>query len=455
MANATILYWNIENFTLNKITDANPPPDADFDYDGEGQGPERLEFIMDMIAGGLRANGAALIPDFIVIVEVERGTTNNRMGYYVNQNPRTALLQLHGAITERLDDGTNDWQMVPPIVLGRGGKGEGIAVFYNSYKWYFLGPDRANGLYSYPQEYDGSLRNRVIPGNYGIQINRGQREDRLRGQWQFKQDNMYIRFPGRRDRVPWLTYFGSINAPYTLVRLLGFHSSPNNATQGVPQIARIRKMMNNQIEGNAQRQIDVLVGDFNVDNFDDDNFESGPYANFVDGNFAQNPANPPYTALIRPPANIDGVYNGYFQTEAKPLHSCLIEFGDAPIGRYPGYSYLKASIDNAFVRHLGFGGPIPPPNMTIINRAVQTPFAWPPAPPPAPPHPLPQPYPPAGVFRYPDAGGQPGPAMDETIANLIAEADGTDFDANAAFKEWQNFGRLRSTSDHFPLVFDV
>ena len=459
----TILYWNIENFSLNKIADDTAPPDADYGYDGDGQGSERLQFITDVLTEAFDADEYPIDLDFIVIVEVQKGTRRNNKGYYVNANAREGILQLYDAIAEELDieETGDDWRLVPPIVLGKKGKGEGIAVFYNSRKWYFLGPKLANGAYTIPDAYDGSLRHRRIPPDYGIAINRGRYEDELRGQWQFMQRTLFgrefsIRFPGRNDRAPWLTYFGSVGgAPNTLVRLMGFHSSPANAADGVSQLSNIATMMDNNRVGGAARQIDVIVGDFNVDNFNDDNFnDDGPFSNLVDGAMAPNPANPAYTALIRPPADIDPIYRGYYATEANPLDRSSIEnIAEEPDGTYPGYGYATRSIDNAFVRHLGFPVAPPDPNTTIANRVVDTRFAWPPSPPPAPPVPLPMPYPPRGVYSYLDDLSNTYSSMNQTIAELLHD-DGDD-DVNELFRAWENFGHIRSTSDHMPLIFQV
>ena len=462
-----ILYWNIENFGLQKIADLAEPPDPDYGYDGDGRGALRLSLIMSVLTEVCDQHDVLLDLDFIVVVEVQKGTKNNKLSQYVNANGRDGLLELFDNLKLQLNDRQpgDNWRLVPPIVVGRRGKGEGIAVFYNSRKWYFLGPYLANGVYAIPDEYRAvnALQHRQIPPGYSIAINRGLYEDQLRGQWAYGRREggvtFPINFPDADSRQPWLTYFGTVGgAPNTLVRLMGFHSSPASAADGVRNIANIEKMMNDQREGGAARQIDVIVGDFNVDNFNDDNFnDDGPFSRLVDGMMADNPAVPPYTALVRPPATLDPKYKGYYVTEARQLLRASIadlgEHGTIPDGNYPCYAYAKKSIDNAFVRYLGFPGPTPNPNTTIVNRVVNTPFSWPPTPPPVFDPPLPVPHPVPGVYSYLDNDDEPYSSMDQTIADLLND-DG-DEDVNRLFREWDNFGRIRSTSDHMPLIFQV
>ena len=435
---AKILYWNVEKFNDQKVANTAPGGD-DFMMDaGEPeQGAERLAYMLDTFASGLDPGNNAFIPDFIVIVEVGKGFQLNAQGNLVNSNPATAVITLLNAIRNNnvLNNG-RDWRMVPPIVLGTAGRGEGVAVYYNATAWYFLGPEQRQATYG--AAYWGALQHRRIPYDYGLAEYRGLYEDFQQGQFFYRgvvneggRLRGPLKFPTSDNRPPWLTYFGSVaGAPPTLLRLMSFHSSPDTAIEATKTIARIPEMMG---AFTAARQIDVILGDFNVDNLANGSWQvGGAFHSFL------TTANPVYTPLVRAPNLLNPAYNGYYMTEAAQLNQSTIEKDDQPNGLYPGYGYLHLSIDNAFFRTnlaaVNSRG-------TIINRAVPTPYTAP-VPPAVPPPAL-------GGLTYQDS-------FEESIANILGHlAMDEDYDANTTFREWANFGKVRSTSDHLPLIFEV
>ena len=325
-----------------------------------------------------------------------------------------------------------DWRVVPPFVLGQGGRGEGIAVFYNSTAWYFLGPVNRGAGYLAP--FDTALRNRQIPADYGLNAYRNLHENQQQGQLSYRGSITggrllgTMRFPDFDTRPPWLTYFGSVGASPVLLRLMSFHSSPATAVDGTMAVGRIPEMSGGFTE---TRQIDVILGDFNVDNLLDASWQAGgAFHAFT------NTANPAYTPLLRAPNGLDAAYKSYYYTEANKVSQARIEAFDEPEGNYPGYGYLHLSIDNAFFRT---NMPLVNSRGTIVNRAVPTPYVAPVGPP------VPAPY--LGQLTYQSS-------FNESIANMLANPP-LDEDVNEQFRDWENFGKMRSTSDHLPLIFEV
>jgi len=437
---AKILYWNVEKFGNKKISDTGEPGD-DPDFDDNGQlGPLRLAYMLDTFAAGQHPLGTPFLPDFIIIVEVGKGTAGNQEGQLVNANGANGVAALLNAIRQeaRLIANGEDWRAVPPIVVGEQGRGEGVAVFYNSAAWYFLGPDDRGA--AYPAPFQRALPHRRIPNDYGIAAYQNKWEDRQLGQWQYpirvraaKQARRDLKFPGAGNRPPWLTYFGTVAGnPPTLLRLMSVHTSPPTAADGTKQVAKIDTMMDPMVD--AAQQIDVILGDFNVGNLDAANWApDGPLRPFLID------ANPRYAAILKPNDDLEAQYDSYYMTQCRKLSQSKIEENNEPYGHYPGYGYLSLSIDNAFVRRHNVAPPAVQPNATIVDRVFDNPYRAAAGPP------VPAPY--TGVITYANA-------LNIDLPNILTHLDQNP-EANDAFREWPNFGRIRSTSDHLPLIFEV
>lgn len=440
-----ILYWNVRDFSNNKIVNNARPPDAPHGFAGLRQGPARLAFMLNCFSSGT-LGGLPFIPDFIVIVEVEKGIRSLGQGNLVAGNAATGITGLLTAIRGHapLNAAGQNWRLVPPLILGRRGQGEGIAVFYNAASWYFMGPDGWGGNYAPP--FNNALPARQIPVGYPLGQG-NQWENRLRGRWHFTaQANPLvpptsIHFPTRNSRQPWLTCFGSVGAPYTFVRLMAMHTSPAFAQGGTAAISQINTMMGNG--WHAANQIDVILGDFNVDNLVAAEWAvGGAYSHFV-GTAALRNANPVYTPTVRPPAGLAAQYDSYYWTESPTtLANCIVDDGYGnEAGFEPGYGYLVRSIDNIFYRTHGVAAPPANANATIVNRAVGT--IYPAA---GPPVPVPAPY--RGTVTY-------APMMNTPMANILGNVGHMINDANEELQEWDNYGLIQSTSDHLPLVAQI
>lgn len=438
-----ILYWNLRDFTNNKIANAAPPPGAAYGYAGGGQGPERLAWMLDTMGSGVLL-GAPFVPDFIVVVEVERGAAVGP-GYPVGGTAATGVMNLLNAINGDpvLNmGGARAWNVVPPLSLGKRNVAEGVAVFYNSTDWYFIGPQSRQAVYAPP--FAAALPARVVPANrrFGMRVNQ---ENRMQGQWHYtsRKRQRYagpttIQFPNRNSRPPWFTYFSSVAAPATLLRLLSIHTSPQWADGGTRGIRNIETLMGAYT---AARQIDVVMGDFNVDGTAAATWAAGGSYAFMVGNEPAGNANPAYAAAVRPPAGLNAQYNSYYQTHSpNALGNCIVETGGGlQAGFPPGYRYLNDSLDNIFYR-TNIGGVPANANATIINRATGTPYAAAAGPP------VPAPY--RGTVTY-------AANMNMTMAAIVANIGGGMIDPNADLQEWDNFGRMHSASDHLPIVVQI
>jgi len=449
-----ILYWNVNNFTDVRInTSKRIKKDTDFDVSTAG--PAHLDMIMDTIGDTTDpVTGLAATLDFIVIVEVWGRNTTPIEGQLIDGNGRTGCLNLLNQFNANL---TGNWSLVPLVVTATDGEREGIAVFYRRDLWYFLGPSTWPA--AYPPAWAGALPARAIPGGYPYRG--GAMENRSAGQWTFTKrmppgfvgPAPLVYFPGAENRKPWLTAFGAVGNPANLVRIAAVHTKPNGyfidyANDGTKAMADAYDLTSRPAD--ALNQIDVILGDFNVDNLVAGNFAgAGPFGRLL--GLGVNPVAPPYTALVRPPALLNPNYNSYYHTHGHPTSATFLERNariideDAMVppywlGEYPGREYSNLSIDNALVRYLG--GALPPANanMSILARAQDVPYNAPVGPPPVMPM----------LGHY-----QNGYWMDESMDDIHAMAPDFNYDLNERFREFDNYGLVYSVSDHFALLFDV
>lgn len=461
---ARILYWNINNFTDQRISTTKKRSRDDMEWGTGPAGPQHLRMILNTLRAVDPNTNNPVDLDFIVIVEVYARNGTPTEGQLIGGSGRDGCIRLLNSIANRL---AGQWSLVPPVVTGAGGQREAVAVYYRRDRWYFLGPQ------TWPANYPAALRaglpNRTIPGGYPYRPN--QPERRSAGQWQFgiwrpgqnpdHDNNTHVLFPGAGQRKPWLIAFGRAGNANDLIRLMAIHTKPNSrfggtayANQGTANLADVYDMTARPAD--AANQIDVILGDFNVDNLTAANFQAGgPFGRLV-GQPA-NPVNPAYTALIRPPAGLNAQYLSYYHTHGRPAYDSpgeaparIIDMLNAPpywqeAGHYPGQEYSGLSIDNVLVRYRGGAAPPASHHTTILARARQQPYQAPNPPPLVPPA--------TGYY-------QAAVYMDETIGGLYQELTNTpalalQYDYNQRFREWDNYGLVYSTSDHFAILVDV
>ena len=492
-----VLYWNIENFSRLKIA-------------GGLIAANRLAYMVQAV---MRGPVGGPIPDIIILVEVfnrirEVGTEGIALRWTrpVGQGLHLLLAALRAdPVMSPGGPGAPNWCMVPPLILGEFGQCEAVGVFFNATHLQFTGPNILFNLHggigwSQPAT-PATLGNRLgyspnwlpempAPGRQTVFGGVAVPENELAGEWQYytfppmrpipsppppATPPNRIHFPNQGCRGPYQTRFTD-HAHVGGLRTLNFfaiHTSP--ATAGgavatlphVPPIAAVPPAVPGQLG-----QVNVVVGDFNLDPFFPLDFNIynpllaplGIYTMLLDPRVAHagpaRPARKPYcmTHLLRGTAVLPAV------PDAKPYNAIGAAGPNDPQHNvYPRYGYMGESfpvvnnsgaIDNALVAY-GAGLAAPPANnITVVNTITGTPYNAV-APPPG-----------AGVTAELTGGMNfpshfPAPNMLLNVPPATAPIGGIDSTAPAAlaqeaiFQTWNHFRIARSTSDHLPLIFDV
>jgi hypothetical protein len=498
-----ILYWNINNFSLPKIWVAGPPALA-------AEATNRLNYILDIMTGP----GGGPPPDIIIIVEVHGRIREVGLEGTVLRSSKPAgqgLLDLLDDIRHNATLGPH-WCLVPPLNLGELGQREAVAVFYNSTTLQFTGPNVFCDAWpgtpgtivgqaqpvnaatfahriNYPFAWRGALpylahpphpvpalrfnRTHAFPG-FGV-IN----ECQLAGQWEYYDTTFLprpipspspppyppnrIKFPNEGCRGPFWTQFVEVAAPPRILNLFTVHTSPSSASGAVLQMERVAEMT-----AVGANEVNVVLGDFNVDSF---GAGQGAYDWLaVTPGHIYTMELDPRVAPVGPLAAFDPDRKPYCMThilptpDAEPFNNSG-GVTDPQHNVYPRYGYMgnawpvignSGAIDNIFT---AYGGGGPATNITVINTLTGTPYN------------LYPPYP-AGVTAE-LTGGLPyasslGRGLLHLPPNMLiatppANAGGGGIDplsAGAAvhatnFKNLNNFGLVRSVSDHLPLMIDI
>lgn len=241
------------------------------------------------------------------------------------------------------------------------------------------------------------------------------------------------------------------------IKLFSIHTSPCTPRQAVARLGEVQEIRNV-----ARRQVSVIVGDFNVDSFTRfdtyDSLLNNRYRMHLDprdNNQNIDLSRQPYcmTHLLSVPNPIGNPQRAtpYLESDPpglSPHNQGGIPQGlnlNSPGGLYPSYGYMgsmtgqnfqqityAASIDNIFTK---YGTAINPPqahNTTIINPIVASPYR------------VGQGYRFPQWLNNPVPGGLPRPANPVNLdPNLIQ------------FHRPENYGHIRSTSDHLPIIIDV
>jgi hypothetical protein len=359
--------------------------------------------------------------------------------------------------------------LVPPLLLNAGTTKECISVFFNSNTVDFTGPygwggqtAKANGPFvTYQQGFQNALPVAVVPNTAGYNV--GLPQNTLAGQVTFFNTGAPIGFPQiRNNRAPFLTTFWD-KVGLRNIKLLSYHA-PNPSkgpSAGIRALARIPEMTT----GLAANEVGVIVGDFNVNVFDTDlaTYAYGPLTTGA-------PKGQQYRKHIID-AGIDSfpakgylcttMYAANLKTGITPGPWGNLTYQDKhPNWGYPGYEYTtENSYDNILTR---FGTNVVPPGdfkITVVNRVTGTPYNG--LNPPTDNAPI-------GSFIYTSAMKDAN-AQDAMIPVLPLppghdgpdDQGGYDYGADDAaalytnFNEWENYGKIRSTSDHLPLLIQV
>lgn len=452
-----ILFWNINNFSKNKIN----KPDTVGEPNNAVESQDRRDHIVDQVFG-------SQVPHIFVIVEVYsrvrevgyEGTVLNS-----NRNAGQGVIELLGRIRTRWG---NDFCIVPPLNLGRQGFREAVAVIYDSTRLQFIGPNllsqimgvyipisrapdqpAVNNLVNYDDNWvnglplEGGRTHQITigPNNHDI------REDQFAGQWEFHDaNNERINFPNADNRSPFLTRFLEVNVPNPrIINLYAVHTSPAN--QAVGQLSRIPAIA----AATPIDTVDVIVGDFNVDPFDHLNDYNSLLAGAHPFTMALDPRNGgaglvidarrPYCTTHLLPVAQATPFNNTGQTNVQ--HNVYPRFGY--MGSMGGQAFqnpvMTGAIDNIFTRYGGGVAGGPAQNISIVNTITGKPYNAVVAP---------------GGVTAELTGGL---AYNHTLYNVLPVLGAGYPDPTAGepaqFRQWNNFGRIHSVSDHLALCIDV
>lgn len=426
-----LLYWNIENFALNKINDPcrkRKKRGASLN-DHEKSVDQRLH-ILWMIQ--------QVNPDIFILVEVE--TAFRGVGQLVKEAGRDGIIELLHHI-----QGLNaDWSLVPPLQTG---PNEAVAIFYRNTNRHFTGPYVWPGGHAavsqqpgggvvpanYPARYLGFLPNRLIPAAAHDNPNVNERQVAARINYTYKAGHATpgaaVAFP--IQRAPYMVTFYETGLARNLT-LFAIHApASNNAKFYLRNLADYAQI----VDGLAPNEVRVVVGDFNWNLLKTNYTRRASYDPLCTSGFnlALQPLNPVPVAL-------PNGYFGYFATHILRRKQAVYWSTAANITYYPGYGYITNrdyAIDNVFTRYgAGAGGPAA--NFTIMNPIVGSPYnVHMPAPP----------IPPTGTIILPIEmvpvlpTPQPGAAHNPGLMTT--------------FRDWEHYGHIIKVSDHLALAIDI
>jgi hypothetical protein len=456
-----VLYWNIERFSARKINIASPTALLAM------QATSRLALIEEMAAGpwaGGEEEEMAVQqpPDIIVVVEVSARTDPvipEGITLFSGSPGGQGVRQLLAKLRENLGA---QWSLVPPLFLGGGGFREGMAVFYNSENVEFAGP----WVWSNPA---GQVLPSALPPseasveaiqNYGVNWAAGFPPDpegnrtwhfefeeggmganipesQSAGQWQFFHEGNRIYFPGWENRSPFYTRFWDYGEE-RWVKLFSVHTSPATAGQAVQRLSLIEELTP------GANEVSLIVGDFNVDTF---GANAERYNALLERNFR---------LLLDPRAPEEEASNlnrkPYCMTHILPIAHArpwnAVGGPNTTHNVYPRFGYMGSvlpggelseagAIDNALVRYGYEGGAA---RASVVNPVIGIPYNQ-------------LEEPPAGVTEELTNGA----TYARQMANEIPLPEGVEEpgDIEGEFLGWENYAKIRSTSDHLPVFVEV
>lgn len=458
-----ILYWNIENFAENKINSVDVRNRQVGSTVTRAEASRKRRDYVEQVVRTVR-------PDVFVVVEIESAPHRGAGQLAVEAGARGCLTLL-GHLRTVLP--AENWDLVPPLQTG---PNEAVAVFYRHDRLTFCGPSlwpgglgpsvraddpQARPPGNYPALMDGALPAGALVPRDGHWPNAGQCVRQCAAntsyEWSLAQAADGIgRFDwGARERAPYQVCFletptlvppipvPAPPAPDANTRVLTVFAVHAPAHAGVAEeylrnLSRLAEIT----EGQGPHEVRVVVGDFNVNLMDDQFAPVAAYGWLTS-------LGTPYRLLLRPPVPPPqppfAGFADYFATHIRHRYSAVCWSTQAERRVAPGYGYTgsdygppASAIDNAFVRH-GAAVKAPEARFTIINPVVGSPYTA-------------------------VGGGVPNGSVHlDRLINVPASVLGhapdvaPDYAPGLAsnFRAWDNYGYLRSTSDHLPLVMDV
>lgn len=473
-----ILFWNIEQFSINKVYSAS-------NQVTRGHGGLTDTVAAEQRRAMIRHVINAAQPDIIVIIEVSSGE-NIAGDLATPTGGLESVAQTQYSFNQHIAV-PGGWCAVPPLYVGTDGRAETIGILYRrtdntgAISRYFTGPNIWTGgvagtsvppgpgappaaAYTtlplpvgtvninsmlQPTQFGAA---RIIPA--GAQHNGGgaTAENLVAARVNF-DDNLgnAIDFQGLRQ--PYMATFTEANtAGGAILRnltLFAIHAPPNAGAAAV--YINGLSTLPDAVGPLGANETRVIGGDFNVNLLAANGTASGAYNPLT---VAPNA----YRLLVEPtaagiPANFDQ-YRGYFATHIRGKHkdaASLFLWSDPATGQpsfYPGYGYIGSdfspvpaySIDNVLV----WPWLAAPHNYqtTIMNLVTGTPLAG---------NPAPADNPPIGTIGM--GTGLAGAPVGWPFAPVSGAWPGVG--GAGAMTSWNNYGRVRNTSDHFGIYVNV
>lgn len=472
-----ILFWNIFKFGKDRLYD--PAGTA------AGLASDRMTVVQGLIADA--------DPDIFVVVEVTSGQAGS--------DGASALLDTLRANTADPDRAA--WRMVPLQMVGSKKNVERVAVYYRGAKGtvtrYFTGPYVWTGgvagksvnpssvaTTQYSDNPDTALlvppgtAARTIPNSPAVQYRANQPELQSAAQIDFTMNAIGSKTNPLKKlktlpsygtwRQPFMTTFfetDSSTFPATTrnITLFAVHAPPayDDAYEYITRLLANTAEMVNAPDG-TKNEIKIVCGDFNLNTLADDGSRSANYnaLTTISGSAAYLSLNSPAAGTTVTTAQLEA-YQGYFAThinltpKKKQIKAkTRFMWSDNTVttnvipSPYPGYRYISSvkstpntyAVDNILVwRSAGVTG-----NFTIMNALVGTPFnAVPPV----------AGAPPGFITTNSQFANDPTNWMPPGTWPEAPNAE--DFEKLNASKlvAWNNYGKIRDTSDHLPLFVTV
>jgi hypothetical protein len=392
-----ILIWNVEKFTISRLTNTTIRKEGQFTTRKVQVDPAKVEsYIQEVFTGGA---GGANRPEVIAILELL--TPKEPLGTLLAETSAGAqgmfrLLKLAKQWTQ------NDaWRLVPPLKLNpkkpvgidtKWAQNEAIGVLYDSSRIAFRGPNVWNNNKSQGPTVAGQP--------YGA-VGSAWRKDHITGGTTnagmveyYDSANTAIKFDDYHHRRPFLVDMQETYDKQRLIRLVFMHTSPGFHEGGTREMAKMTQLQ----PGSTGPPIVVCGGDFNVNDYD---VASSVYS-----------YRPLYDLRFRKRLTKDVDYSTHYRPvfEAEP-------------GIWTKYQKHQL-IDNILIRHQTKTAA---KNQKYTSAAVDVVMPFPPL------------Y--HTVMAIPLAN----------YPNYVGQKPG----AVARFREWPNFWHVRTTSDHTPIYVDI
>ncbi|MEL7611562.1 hypothetical protein AAGW18_03580 [Vreelandella titanicae] len=469
-----VMVWNIDKFDIHKINQLSLSANPAFGLSEWEVSTGIFGYIIDNLSLTL-PDGSRIFPDIFVVIEVstEFNANNLTPGLLDTGLGGEGCLYLLEGLREA--SGNPNWMLVPPLQTGAF---DSVAVFYDSSNLVFTGPRvwpgaqgpatdpnqvPAPATAAYPGMFAGVLPSRQVPAGLP---NAGTQEDICAANTVFHM-KVGAPYAGHEmdfdsQRTPYQVTFGEIDGSGAVVRMLNFFivHSPANTNDAI-QFMRTMAGTEEISSAPAINEVKAVLGDFNLNLTDYDQtrdpavlVQTDAYEPLTDLGYDMaltSPTPVPFGSLN--PATFNG-YTGYLATHLKPVRRATYRYAGTIADYYPCFgitgssqsSVKNYSLDNILARY-GTAANGPMAEISIMNGTVPQPYDVVPAPPYSPPQ---------GFYTWPMQMAAPEyQAPPPQITNTNRNGNDAPLPALDVFRQWNNYGRIFTTSDHMALIATI